>query len=36
METGMNRNDVTELIIEAKVKKGLKWENVASKLGNRR
>ncbi|MEO8299130.1 MAG: cyanase [Burkholderiales bacterium] len=29
----MNRNDVTEMIIEAKVKKGLKWEDVASKLG---
>ena len=24
----MNRNDVTEMIIEAKVKKGLKWEDV--------
>jgi cyanate lyase len=29
----MNRNDVTEMIIEAKVKKGLKWENVAKKVG---
>ena len=29
----MNRNDVTELIIEAKVKKGLKWEDVARKVG---
>jgi cyanate lyase len=25
----MNRNDVTELIIAAKIKKGLKWEDVA-------
>jgi hypothetical protein len=23
----MNRNDVTEKIIEAKVRKGIKWEN---------
>ena len=29
----MNRNDVTELIIGAKIKKGLKWEDVASKVG---
>ena len=29
----MNRNDVTEMIIEAKVKKGLKWEDVARKVG---
>ena len=29
----MNRNDVTEMIIEAKVKKGLKWEDVAGKVG---
>ena len=29
----MNRNDVTELIIEAKIKKGLKWEDVARKIG---
>jgi cyanate lyase len=29
----MNRNDVTELIIETKVKKGLKWEDVAKKVG---
>ena len=29
----MNRNDVTELIIETKIKKGLKWEDVAAKLG---
>jgi cyanate lyase len=29
----MNRNDVTELIIEAKVKKGIKWEDVAKKVG---
>ena len=29
----MNRNDVTELIIEAKVRKGLKWEAVAARLG---
>src|ERR1700709_115587 len=29
----MNRNDVTELIIEAKVRKGIKWEAVAKKVG---
>ena len=29
----MNRNDVTEMIIEAKVKKGIKWEDVAKKVG---
>ena len=29
----MNRNDVTESIIEAKVKKGIKWEDVAKKVG---
>ena len=29
----MNRNDVTELIIEAKVAKGLKWEHVAEQVG---
>ncbi len=29
----MNRNDVTELIIETKVKKGLKWDDVARKVG---
>ena len=29
----MNRNDVTEMIIAAKIKKGLKWEDVAKKIG---
>ena len=29
----MNRNDVTEMIIEAKIQKGLKWEDVAKKVG---
>lgn len=29
----MNRNDVTEMIIGAKIKKGLKWESVAKKIG---
>jgi cyanate lyase len=29
----MNRNDVTEMIIEAKVTKGLKWEDVAKQVG---
>ena len=29
----MNRNDVTEMIIEAKVKKGLNWADVAKKVG---
>ena len=29
----MNRSDVTDMIIEAKVKKGIKWEDVAKKVG---
>jgi cyanate lyase len=29
----MNRHDVTEMIIETKVRKGLKWEQVAQTLG---
>jgi cyanate lyase len=29
----MNREDVTDLIIQAKVRKGLKWHDVASQLG---
>lgn len=29
----MNRNDVTEKIITAKVSKGLKWETVAEQVG---
>ena len=29
----MNRNDVTEMIIETKVKKGLRWEQVAERVG---
>lgn len=29
----MNRNDVTEKIITTKVSKGLKWEDVATKVG---
>jgi cyanate lyase len=29
----MNRNDVTEKIITAKVSKGLKWEDVAAQVG---
>ena len=29
----MNREDVTDLIIEAKVKKGLKWSDVAARVG---
>lgn len=29
----MNRNDVTEMIIAAKISKGLKWADVASKVG---
>jgi cyanate lyase len=29
----MNRNDVTEQIIETKVRKGLKWEDVAARVG---
>lgn len=30
----MNRNEVTEKIISAKVSKGLRWEDVAAKLGH--
>ena len=29
----MNRNDVTEMIIEAKVSKGIKWDDVAKQVG---
>jgi cyanate lyase len=29
----MNRNDVTEMIVEAKIAKGLKWADVAARLG---
>jgi len=29
----MNRMDVTELIIAAKIRKGLKWSDVAAKIG---
>jgi len=29
----MNRNDVTEMIVAAKLKKGLKWSELAAKLG---
>jgi len=29
----MNRNDVTEMIIEAKIKKSIKWDTVAKKIG---
>ena len=29
----MNRNDVTEMIVAAKITKGLKWADVAAKLG---
>ncbi len=29
----MNREDVTDLIVEAKVAKGLKWADVATKVG---
>ena len=30
----MNRNDVTEMIISAKRKKGLKWEAIAKEIGH--
>jgi cyanate lyase len=30
----MNRNDVTEKIITAKVSKGISWESVAKKVGH--
>jgi cyanate lyase len=30
----MNRNDITEKIITVKVAKGLKWEDVAEKVGS--
>ncbi|MEF8728155.1 MAG: cyanase [Accumulibacter sp.] len=29
----MNRNDVTEMIVGTKIQKGIKWSDVASKLG---
>ena len=29
----MNRNDVTEKIITVKVSKGIKWDDVAQKVG---
>jgi len=29
----MNRNDVTEMIIAAKIQKGIKWADVAKKVG---
>ena len=29
----MNRNDVTEMIVAARIKKGLKWTDVAKKVG---
>ena len=29
----MNRNDVTEAIVAAKIKKGIKWADVAKKVG---
>jgi cyanate lyase len=29
----MNRDDVTEMIIAAKIKKGIKWADVAKKIG---
>jgi cyanate lyase len=32
-EQAMNREDVTDLIVQAKVKKGLKWADVAAKVG---
>jgi len=33
MEQKMNRNDITEKIITVKVAKGIKWEDVAKKVG---
>ena len=29
----MNRNDVTEMIVAARIKKGVKWADVAKKVG---
>lgn len=29
----MNRNDVTEMIVAAKISKGLRWEALADKIG---
>jgi cyanate lyase len=29
----MNRNDVTEAIVSAKIAKGLKWKDIAQKIG---
>ena len=30
----MNRSDVTEMILSAKRKKGLKWVDIAKKIGH--
>jgi cyanate lyase len=32
-ENTMNRNDVTEMIVAAKIKKGIKWGDVAARIG---
>ncbi len=33
MELTLTRNDITEMIIEARIKKGLKWKDVAAEVG---
>ncbi len=33
MKKPMNRNDVTELVVEAKIKKGLTWTKIAKAVG---
>lgn len=33
MELTLNRMDITEMIVEAKIKKGLKWKDVAAQVG---
>ncbi|MBY0341827.1 MAG: cyanase [Rhodocyclaceae bacterium] len=33
MELTLNRMDITEMIVEAKIRKGLKWKDVAAQVG---
>lgn len=33
MSRPMNRNDVTELVVEAKIRKGLSWTRIAKAVG---
>jgi cyanate lyase len=33
MELTLNRMDITEMIVEAKIRKGIKWKDVATQVG---